>query len=212
MADRITLKGELRTEVGSTSAVKLRKDRKIPAIMYGHGKEPVAFALNFHDFTEGLHHGHRLVDVEIDGKSETLLVKDLQYDHLGKLIIHADFVRVNLAELVTVSIGIELKGTAQGTHEGGIVDTHASEIEVECKVSAIPESIEVSIKELGVGDSIHAGDIELPAGAKLVSDPEMVIAACHIAAAEKSTEELEAGMPTAPEVITEKAETEEESK
>ena len=210
MADRITLQGELRTEVGTKSAAKLRKEGKVPAVMYGHGKESVSFALSCHALTEGLHHGHRLVDVAVGGKSETLLLKDIQYDYLGKVIIHADFVRVNLAELVTVSVVLEMKGTAQGTHEGGIVDNHVSAIDIECKVSEIPESIVVSLKEIGIGDSIHAGDVELPAGAKLISDPELLIVTCHLAAAEKSTEDLEAEMPSAPEVITEKAEEPEE--
>lgn len=210
MADRITLKGELRTEVGSKSSAKLRKHGKIPAIMYGHGKDPVSFALNFHDFSEGLHHGHRLVDVKMEGKSETALVKDLQYDHLGKYVIHADFIRVNLAETVTVAVALEFKGTAKGTQEGGMIDTHADQVEIECKVSDIPESIEVSIKDIGVGDSIHASDIEIPAGMKLISDPEMLIVTCHLVAEAISTEEAEAEMPTAPEVITEKTETEEE--
>ena len=162
MADRILLKGESREQVGTGKAVTLRNQGKLPAVMYGHGKGSSSFAVNLHDFTEALHHGHRLFDIEIDGKRETLLVKDVQYDYLGKNYIHIDFIRVNLAELVTVSVDLSFKGIAAGTHEGGMIDVHLDAIEVECKVSEIPEAIDVVVKEINIGDSIHASGIELP--------------------------------------------------
>ncbi|MCK4958496.1 MAG: 50S ribosomal protein L25 [Planctomycetes bacterium] len=205
MADRMVLKGELRDKVGSRHAARLRKGGKLPAIIYGHGKDPAAVSFDLHDFTEGLHHGHRLFDADIDKSKETLLIKDLQYDHLGKGIIHVDMVRVDLAEVVTVMVPLELKGTSEGSHEGGIIDEHLDHLEVECKVSDIPEVIEVSIKEVGVGDAIHAGDIELPSGMKLATAADALVLTCHLVAAAKSTEEMEEEMPSAPEVITEKA-------
>ncbi len=210
MADRMKLEGQLRTAVGTSSSAKLRKLGQTPAVMYGHKKESISFSINGHELTKGLHHGHRLYDIVFDGKAETLLVKDIQYDHLGKNIVHADFVRVNLAEKVTVTVDLEFKGTAQGTHEGGMVENHTSKIEIECKVSEIPESIPVLIKEIGVGDALHAGEVELPAGMTLVSDPETLILTCHILAVAKSSEELEEELPAGPEVITEKAREEEE--
>lgn len=212
MAEKVVLNVEIRDEVGTKEAVKLRKQGKVPAIMYGHGEAPVALSLNLHDFTEALHRGHRIIDLKTDSKSETALVKDLQYDHLGKKIIHADFVRVDLAETVKVMVPIIQKGTALGTHQGGMVDAHLDSIEVECKVSEIPDTIEVSIKDLDVGDSIHAGEIELPEGAKLITNPETLVFNCHVVAAAKSTEEVEEEAPAAPEVITEKAEEPEQEK
>jgi large subunit ribosomal protein L25 len=191
MPETVALKVEVRQEVGSKHAARLRREGRLPAM---------------HSFAEMLHHGHRLFDVKVGKKSETLLVKDLQYDHLGKDIIHADLVRVSMAEMVKVTVPIELRGTAKGTHEGGIVDEHLDHLEIECKVSDIPEVIAVFTKELGVGDSVHAGDIELPEGTKLVTDTETLVLTCHLVAAAKSTEELEEEMPVAPEVITEKAE------
>lgn len=205
MPEKAVLKAEPRQETGSKDAVKLREQGMLPAIVYGHKQEPAAVSLNRHDFVEELHHGHRLFDVDIGGKKETLLVKDLQYDHLGKDVIHADLVRVNLSELIKIRVPIELKGTAKGTHESGIIDEHLDHLDIECKVSDIPEHIMVSIKEVGVGDSIRAGDVELPEGAKLVTNPDALIVTCHLVAAAKSTEEVEEEMPVSPEVITEKA-------
>ena len=208
MEKALLLKAEIREQTGSKHAVNVRKQGRIPAIVYGHKKEPVAVSLDEHNFVEGLHHGHRLLDVQLGKKKEKMLVKDLQYDHLGKNIIHADLIRVDVSETVKVTVPIELKGTAQGTHEGGIIEEHTDRLEVECKVTDIPESIIVSIKEVGVGDTLHARDIELPDGVKLASSPETLLVTCSLVAAAKSTEELEEEVPIAPEVIGEAKEVE----
>jgi len=205
MPEKAVLKAEPRQEAGSRHAAKLREEGRVPAIVYGHKKEPTSISFNRHDFVEELHHGHRLFDVDIEGKKETLLVKALQYDHLGKDVIHADLVRVDLSETIKIRVPLELKGTAKGTHESGIIDEHLDHLEIECRVSDIPEHIIVSVKEVGVGDFIRAGEVELPEGAKLITSPDALIVTCHLVAAAKSTEEVEEEMPVSPEVITEKA-------
>jgi len=203
MEKTLVLKAEKRDRTGSKSAARLRKAGQIPAIVYGHKKEPVAISLDAHSFVEGLHHGRRLFDVQIGRKKQKLLLKDLQYDYLGKDVAHVDLMRVDVTEMVRVTVPIELKGTAKGTHEGGIVEGHADRLEVECKVTEIPESIVVSVKELGIGDTLHAKDIVLAEGVKLVSDSSLLVAMCSVVAAAKTTEELEAEAPVAPEVIAE---------
>ncbi len=208
MDKTLLLEAQVREHTGSKAAARIRKQGQLPAIVYGHKQEPVAIALDAHEFTEGLHHGHRLMDVKIDGKTQKMIVKDLQYDYLGRDIVHADLMRVDVTETVRITVPIELKGTAQGTHEGGIVEEHADHIEIECQVTNMPEAIVVSVKELGVGQSIHAGEITLPNGVTLVSSPETLLVACHVMAAAKTTEELEEEAPTAPEVIGEKKEEE----
>jgi large subunit ribosomal protein L25 len=203
MAKLEALKAQVRQHRGTKDAVELRKQGRIPAIVYGHKQEPVAITLDGREFSEGLHRGHRLMDVQLDGKNEKLLIKDVQYDHLGKDIIHVDFMRVDVTETVRVAVPIEFKGTAKGTHEGGMVEIHTDRLEVECLVTNIPDRITVSVKEMGLGDAIHAGDIQLPEGVKLVSPAELLMATCHEVAEVKTTEELEAEVPVAPEVITE---------
>jgi large subunit ribosomal protein L25 len=203
MAKTLVLKAEIRGQRGTKSAVKVREEGRIPAIVYGHKREAVAVSVDAHDLVEGLHHGHRLFDVQIDRKPEKVIVKDLQYDHLGRKIIHADFMRVDVTEEIRIEVPIELKGTAKGAHEGGIIEEHVDHLEVECRVTEIPESIVVSVKDVGLGDAIHAADIELPEGVKLVSSPETLIVTCHQVAVAKTTEELEQEMPVAPEVIGE---------
>jgi len=210
MEETLVLKAQIREQTGSKHAAKVRLHGRIPAIVYGHKKEPVAVSIDEHQFVEGLHHGHRLMDVQIGRKKEKTIVKDVQYDYLGKDIIHVDLMRVDVTEEVKITVPIELKGTAKGTHEGGIITEHVDHLEIECKATDIPESVVVSVKEMDVGDNLHAGDIELPEGVKLVSDPQMLVAACSLVAAAKTTEEIEEEVPVAPEVIGEAKEAEEE--
>ena len=211
VSKELVLKAQIRKELGSKHAAKLRLAGRIPAIIYGHEQEPEAVILDAHDFSEGLHHGHRLFDVEFDGRKEKLLVKDVQYDHLGKKIIHADLIRVDLSEKVKVQVSLVFKGTPAGAHEGGLLEEHLDRIEIECAVTDIPESIDVSVKSLKVGDSLHARDIQLPAEVKLLTDPDALLIACHlpvVAAAEEIAEAVQE--PIVPEVITERKPKEEE--
>ena len=215
MAKTLLLKAEIREHTGSKEGRRIRKQGRLPAIMYGHKQEPVAISLDEHNFVEGLHHGHRLMDIQIGKKKEKAIVKDLQYDYLGKNIIHADLMRVDVKESIKVDIPIELKGAAQDTHEGGIVEAHVSHLEIECKVTDIPEVILIPVKEMKVGDVIHAKDIKLPDGVKLVGQPDAIVVTCHVIVAAKTAEEAEEEEPTAPEVIgevKESEETEEEEK
>ena len=211
MSDSATLKADIRQEVGTRVTGKLREQGKLPAVVYGHKKDSVSISLNTHDFLKGLHHGHRIFEVDIAGTSETLLVKELQYDYLGKDVIHADLMRVNLNEIVEVQVPIEMIGSAKGLHEGGIVDEQLDHLIIKCKVRAIPDTIQVNVKDLGLGDVLHAGQVELGEGFELVTDPEAVLLTCHEAKAAISAEaegeggEGEGGAAE-PEVITEKKE------
>lgn len=197
MAKTVLLKAEIREQTGSKAVRKVRKRGMIPAIVYGHKQEPVTISLDAHNFLEGLHRGQRLMDVQIGTKKEKIIVKDLQYDYLGRDIIHVDLMRVDITEMIKVTVPIELKGaaTAKGTHEGGIIEEHADHLEIECKATDIPESIAVLVKEIGVGDALHAGNIALPDGVKLVSSPETLLVTCHLVAAAKTTEQVEEEMP-----------------
>jgi large subunit ribosomal protein L25 len=210
MEKSLKLNAEIREHTGSKAAAKERKQGRIPAIVYGHKEEPVSISLDAHNLVEGLHHGHRLMDVQIGKKSQKMLVKDLQYDYLGKDIIHVDLMRVDITETVKVTVPIELKGTAKGTQEGGVISEHTDHLEIECQAVNIPESIVVSVTDMEVGDTIHASDVELPAGTRLSSSPDLLLVTCSLVAAAKAAEELEVEAPTAPEVITEAKTAEEE--
>jgi large subunit ribosomal protein L25 len=203
MEKGLLLKAEIREKAGSSNAANIRKGGRVPAIVYGHKEEPVAISLDAHTLVEELHHGHRVLDVQIGKKQEKMIIKDLQYDYLGKNVIHMDLMRVDIAETIEVEVPIEIKGIAKGTHEGGVIEVHADVLEVECKVTDIPKSIVINVKEINVGDTVHASDVVLPSGVKLISPPSTLLLACNVITEAKTTEELEAEMPTAPEVIGE---------
>ena len=203
MGKTLLLKAEVREHTGSKAVRKVRQQGRIPAIVYGHKQEPVAISLDEHDFVEGLHHGHRIIDIQVGRKKEKMIVKEVQYDYLGRDIIHVDLMRVDMSETIKVTVPIELKGNAAGTHEGGIIEEHVARLEIEAKVTDIPETIVVSVKDVHVGDALHAGQIELPAGVKLAGSPETLLVTCHLVAAAKTAEEVEEEAPTAPEVIGE---------
>jgi large subunit ribosomal protein L25 len=212
MSDKKVLKAEIRQSTGTSKTVALRRAGMMPAVVYGHKKEAVSIAVNAHEFVTALHHGHRIFEVDLGGTTETVLVKDAQYDHLGRDMIHADLVRVDLQEKVTVTVPLELKGTSAGSHEGAIIDEHLDHLEIECTVASIPSHIEFSIKEVHVGDSVHASDVELPAGMVLKTSADALILTCHLVAAAVSAEDeaVHEGeeAPASPEVITEKAQEE----
>jgi large subunit ribosomal protein L25 len=204
---------QIREHRGSKCARRLRQQGRIPAVIYGHKQDAVSVSVDSHDFNVSLHHhGHRLFDAELDGRREKLLVKAIQYDYLGKDIIHIDLMRVALTEKVRVKVPLVLKGTAKGTHEGGIIQEHIDRLEVECCVVEIPDVIVVVVREVGVGDVLHACDIPLPAGVSLVTNPDTLVVTCGLVAAAKTTEEMEAAAPVAPEVIGKEAAAAEEAK
>jgi large subunit ribosomal protein L25 len=203
MEKTLLLKAEVREQIGSKAVQKVREQGRIPAIVYGHKKEPVAISLDQQEFVEALHHGDRLVDVQVDKKKDKMLIKAVQYDYLGRDIIHVDLMRVDMSETIKVTVPIELKGTAAGTHESGIIEEHLDRLEIESKVAEIPKTIVVLIKDVHVGDAIHAGDVELPDGVKLVTPAQTLLVTCHLVAAAKTAEEMEEETPTGPEVIGE---------
>jgi large subunit ribosomal protein L25 len=202
MIEALSLQAEPRTQTGSKAAAAVRRKGRIPAIVYGHKKEPVAISLDTHDFVEGLRHGHRLLDVTVDGKAEKMIIKDLQYDHLGRTILHADLIRVDVTERITVEVPLEIKGVPKGAQEGGVLESHMDHVDVECLAIDIPEAIVVSVKDLDVGQSIFARDVKLPEGVKLMSLPDTIVASCRVLQEAKTTEQVEAETPVAPEVIS----------
>ncbi len=201
MNETSVLEARLREQMGSKTAARVRKEGRVPAVVYGHKEVPVCISLDTHDFVEAVHHGKRLLDVKIGPEPQKLLIKELQYDYLGKNIIHVDLMRVDVTEIIEVSVPIEYKGVAKGTQEGGVVEMHAAHILVKCLAISIPASLVVSIKELDLDGAIYAREIKLPDGVTLASPADTLLVACREQMEVKTTEEVTAEAPVAPEVI-----------
>lgn len=177
--ETVSLKADVREKSGSNQAIRLRKEGKLPVVVYGHKKESISISVDAHGFLKELHHGHRLFSVELGGKPETLLLKDIQYDYLGKNVVHVDMVRVNVDERMTVKVPLEFRGVAKGAAMNGVLEEALSNLEIECGVMDIPASIKVVVRDLGINDSLHAKDIVLPEGCTLVTDPNALVVICH---------------------------------
>jgi large subunit ribosomal protein L25 len=212
MAETVALAAKSRTENGSQAARKLRRSGRIPAVLYGHKEDTVHLSVDLDEIVKALRHGARVVDLKTEGgKDEKALIRDLQWDHLGKSLLHVDFARVSLDERIHVTVRLELRGVAPGVNAGGVLDQPLHELEVECLAISIPETIRVNIGELQMGGVIHVKDLTLPEGVTAQSDPDAIVV--HVTLPEAETEPgaiPEGGGAAEPEVIG-KAKEEEES-
>lgn len=214
-SETMILKAEKRDELGTKAARRQRAKGLVPVVIYGHKKAPQSILLNYHDLAMEIQRHHRLLDVDIDGAVEKLLIKDVQYDYLGDTVVHLDLTRVNIDERVTVTVSVELKGTPAGINDGGVLDQILTEIELECLAFSIPESIKVSVKEMLIGDALKAGDLELPSGSMLITDPENCIATVKVVVDKDEESELGEGEEVTsaePELIGGRDEADEDSK
>ena len=204
------LKISTRKETGSAVCRRLRAQDQVPGVIYGHGQPPVAVAVSQHDLQLLLAQGARLLDISLEKKREKVLVKEVQHDHLGINIVHVDLVRVSLDEKIRLEISIELRGAVDAaSHGGGVVEQQLSELEVECLASNIPETIQVPVGKLALGDIIRVKDLPVGQGVTVLSDPEAMVVSVRMVAVEVEAEaeavvaEPEAGEP---EVIGKEAE------
>ena len=170
----IKLAATTRTEFGKGAARRLRRAHQIPAVLYGHGTQPLHVALPGHDTMLALKHSNALYSIELDGKSTLAIVKDVQRDVVRQVIEHVDLLIVKKGEKVAVDVQVQVVGeSAPGTIH--VVETQTLSLEAEA--TRLPESVEVAIDGLEAGTIITAGEITLPEGATLVSDPEQAVVA-----------------------------------
>ena len=167
----IKLPAERRDSFGKGAARKTRRDHKIPAVLYGHGTDPVHITLPAHDTALALKHVNALLSIELEGTSQLALAKDVQRDPVRPVIEHIDLVIVRKGEKVTVDVPIHLEGEAGPD----TIVTAENTIELLVEATNIPESVVVSIEDLPAGTQIKAGELTLPEGATLVTDEDALI-------------------------------------
>ncbi len=206
MADSLTLDAQKREGSGTRAAERLRKQGRIPAVVYGHKEATVSLSVGRDDLLSALRHGARVVDLKTDGSAETALIREVQWDHLGKEVLHVDFARVSKDERIHVEVRIELRGIAPGVTAGGVLDQPLHTVEIECLAVSIPESIRVNVGELQIDGAIHVRDLHLPEGVVALTDADAVVV--HVAP-KQAEPEAAAAAPAAgaaePEVIGRKA-------
>lgn len=170
--DTITLQAEARTTFGKGAARQIRREHKIPAVMYGHGAQPIHITLVGHDAMMALKNPNALLTIVLDGDEQLALAKDVQRDPIKPVIEHIDLVIVRKGEKVTVDVSVHLEGEAAPET---VVNLDHSSLQIEAEATNIPESVTVSVEGLEAGAHILAGAVELPAGATLITDAEALV-------------------------------------
>ncbi|WP_193596501.1 50S ribosomal protein L25/general stress protein Ctc [Microbacterium sp. YJN-G] len=188
MSDENKVVADVRTSFGKGFARRLRAEGKIPAVIYGHGTDPVHVALPGHQVSLIIRRANAVIDLQLDGKSQLVLVKDVQKDPVRQIIEHIDLLVVKKGEKVIVEVPIVVSGES---FSGTIVTVDVATIKLEVEATHIPEHVEVSVEGLEEGSHITAGDVTLPKGAALVDDAELLLVAVSLPAAEVAEESAE---------------------
>ncbi len=186
MSEDTKVQAELRESFGKGFARRLRAAGKIPAVIYGHGTEPVHVALPGHQVSLIIRRANALLELDIEGKGQLALVKDVQRDPVHQIIEHIDLLVVKKGEKVAIDLPVVVVGeSAPGT----IVNLDATSLSVEAEATHIPEHVEVSVEGLEEGSHITAADVKLPKGVTLLADPEVLVVAVSIPAVEEEPAE-----------------------
>jgi large subunit ribosomal protein L25 len=197
------IQAEARTEFGKGAARRIRREHKVPAVVYGHGNDPIHITLPGHATMMALKNGgsNALLDLDIDGKSQLALTREVQVDPIKRTLEHIDFVAVRKGEKVTVDVPLQLVGEAQ---RETLVVTENTTVQLEAEATHIPEFIEVDIDGAAAGTQILASDLKLPSGSTLLVDADtlMVNVTEQVSAealeAELEEAEAEAGIEREP--------------
>jgi large subunit ribosomal protein L25 len=202
MSDDLKVTAELRESFGKGAARKLRALGKIPAVLYGHGTEPVHVSLPGHQMLLILRKSNAVLELDIAGTGQLALVKDVQKDPVRQIIEHLDLIVVKKGEKVQVDIPVHVEGESAA---GTILNQDATTVSLEVEATHIPERVTVSVEGLEEGAQILAGDLELPKGASLITEADVLIVAIAVPAAPVD-EETEAAEAAAEETAAEAAE------
>lgn len=207
--EKIKLAAQVREKTGKGVARKLRQSGLVPAVIYGKGKDPQALVVDPQEVKNYLA-GNVIFDLDIEGLGTMpAMIKDIQKDVISGDLKHVDFLHISMDEKVTVSVPVVLVGDAPGVQEGGVIQQLLWELEVECLPLEIPESFEVDVSNLGVGESLSVSNLQVPEGITILTSEEETIVTIVVPTTAAENEESE-GEITEPEVIGEdKEETEE---
>ena len=207
----VSFSATARSTIGKGAARSLRSRGQVPAVIYGHGRDPLSLSLNARDLDKMLGNiqaESTVIEVTVDGQTAKTLIREIQRHPIKRQILHVDFQALVAGEKVVVSIPIVLTGIPEGVRlEGAVLDQTLRELEIEVDPSNIPDHVELDVTNLVIGDSLHVSDIKLPEGVEVQDDPETsvaVVAAPRAVIEEAPAAEAVEGAPEAaaePEVI-----------
>lgn len=193
-----TIAVEVRDDTGKGVARKLRAAGRIPAVLYGQDHDPVSLSLEPRSLERLLHSEGLNALFDLDGgesvKGRTVLVKDVQRHPVRGDLMHADFFEIDARKTITVSVAIHLEGTPVGVSlDGGVLDHALREVELDCLPRAIPESLELDVSQMGLGESLHVSDIPLPDGVEMRTNDELSVVSVVAPRVEEAAAEVAEG-------------------
>jgi len=176
----VSFNATARDQAGKGAARTLRSKGFIPAVIYGHGRDPLSLSLNARDLDKLLGHiqaESTVIEVSVGGTTAKTLIREIQRHPIKRQILHVDFQALVAGEKVTVSIPIVLEGIPEGVRlGGGVLDQTLRELEIEVDPSSIPDHIEFDVTNMVIGDSVHVSDLKMPDGVEVLDDPETSVA------------------------------------
>jgi len=196
MADQVTLTAEARNGHGKGEGRRLRRAGRVPAVAYGAELDATPVSVDALELYHALRTAaglNALIRLEVGGATHLTLARQLQRHPVRREIMHVDFVVVDRSRKVTVDIPIHLTGEAPGTNEGGVVDQVRFDVPVEVLPLEVPDSLELDISDMQVGDVKRLSDLDLPEGVALLDDPEYAVASVYIPQAEVPETEVAEG-------------------
>jgi large subunit ribosomal protein L25 len=201
-----SLNATSRTETGTGVARKLRQAGSVPAIVYGHGREPQPLTVNTRELERllgSISVSSTVIDLSVDGKSSRTLIREIQRHPFKRTIVHVDFLALVAGEKITVSIPLRFVGTADGVrNSGGILEETMHQVHLRVDPSNIPEHIDVDVTPLTVGHSFHVGDLKLPEGVTVLDDEDATVCVISAPKTEAAAGAAEGGEGAAePELI-----------
>ena len=199
MEDEV-LQVDARSQLGSANSRRLRKDGKIPAILYGHGEENVCLAVSADQLSAAMRHGSQMVHLK-GAVDENALIRDVQWDAFGSDVLHLDLTRVRAGEKVEVTVSVELKGLAPGTRDGGQLQQSVHSLRIICPAGSIPEHIVVNVNDLQVGGAITVADLVAADDIEFLANASDVLVQCQVVEELDEEEGGVGGDVSEPEVI-----------
>jgi large subunit ribosomal protein L25 len=172
------LNAERRSDAGKGVARKLRAAGKVPAVLYGQGLDTTPLTVDSRDLTHLLHSSagsNVLVDLVVDGEEHLAIPREIQRDHIHSKWVHVDFLAVSRTQKITVNVPVHETGEAVGVKEGGVVEHHLREVQIECLPQDVPDAIVVDITNIELGEMVHVSDLVPPEGVTILTNPEDAI-------------------------------------
>jgi large subunit ribosomal protein L25 len=169
------LEAQTRADTGKGAARRLRAGGRVPAVLYGHGMDPVSLSVDSRELFHVLHTDsgtNVLIDLKVDSENHLALAREIQRDHIRGEFVHVDFLAIRRDEKISVEVPIRLVGESRGVKEGGVVEHHLWDLKIECLPGDVPEAIEADIGDLGIGDGLRVSDLNVPDSADVQTGPD----------------------------------------